>query len=52
MILVARSNGATFEEALAAIGAGKAIELELAFQAPGVAGDAVLEWPGGVRFAT
>jgi len=51
MIFVARSNGTTFEEALAAIGAGKTIELELAFQAPGAAGDAVLEWPGGVRFA-
>jgi hypothetical protein len=50
-ILVARSNGATFEEALAVIGAGKAVELELAFLAPGVAGAAVLEWPGGVRFA-
>jgi hypothetical protein len=50
-ILVARSNGTTFEQALAAIGAGKAVELELAFQAPGTAGDAVLEWPGGVRFA-
>ena len=50
-ILVARSNGTTFEEALAAIGAGKAVELELAFQAPGAAGDAVLEWPDGVRFA-
>ncbi len=51
MMLVARSNGTTFEEAQAAIGAGKAIELELAFQAPGAADDAVLEWPGGVRFA-
>ena len=50
-IFVARSNGTTFEEALAVIGAGKTIELELAFQAPGAAGDAVLEWPGGVRFA-
>ncbi len=51
MVLVARSNGTTFEEALAAVGAGKTIELELAFEAPGAAGDAVLEWPGGVRFA-
>jgi len=50
-MLVARSNGTTFEEALAVIGAGRAVELELAFQAPGAAGSAVLEWRGGVRFA-
>jgi hypothetical protein len=51
MIFAARSNGTTFEEALAAVGAGKTVELELAFEAPGTAGEAVLEWPGGVRFA-
>ena len=51
MVLVARSNGTTFEEALAAIGAGKAVELELAFPAPEAGADEVLEWPGGVRFA-
>jgi hypothetical protein len=51
MMLVARSNGTAFEEVLAAIGAGKTVELELTFYAPGAAGDAVLEWPGGVRFA-
>ncbi len=51
LVLVARSNGTSFEEALAVIGAGKAIELELAFQASKVGDDAVLEWPGGVRFA-
>jgi hypothetical protein len=50
-MLVARSNGTTFEEVLAMVGAGKDIELELAFQAPGATNDAVLEWPGGVRFA-
>lgn len=51
MVLVARWNGTTFKVALAAIGAGKAVVLESAFQAPKAGAGAVLEWPGGVRFA-
>jgi hypothetical protein len=51
LLFVAHSNGTTFEQVLVTIGAGKAVQLELAFQAVEATDEAVLEWPGGVRFA-
>jgi hypothetical protein len=50
-MLSAKSNGTTFDQALVAIGPGKSIDLELAFDALEDVSGLVLEWPDGTRFA-
>jgi len=51
LILSVLSNGQTFDQALVAVGAGKTVELEIAFQVSAGVSGWVLDWPDETRFA-
>jgi len=51
LMLSALSNGQTFDQALVAVGTGKTVELEIAFQVAADVSGWVLDWPDETRFA-
>lgn len=51
LMLSVLSNGQTFDQAFVAVGSGKTVELEIAFQVSAGGSGWVLDWPDETRFA-